>query len=361
MMSQARVFYSVLNMGLGHAARSLPILREFKKRNWQILVGSSGRALAFLRRELPDSQFIQLPDYGITYSRNGWLLPKLAVQLPTVLTRIWQENKSCQKIVGDFSPDLIFSDHCYGIYHPGIPSYFLSHQIYFAMPAGWDFLQRLPAQFNFHYHRHFTSVLIPDALSAGVGLLSGELSRTATNGSQYSHCGILSSIAKQSLAEDVDVLISISGPEPQRTVFEELALKQVESVPGKIVVVLGKSESIAPIYESERLQIYSHLPRQQMEQFYNRAKLIVTRPGYTSFMELAELGKPALLIPTPGQTEQLYLARRAMQNRWFYCVQQQLDLARDIEIARSYPGLFLPDATQKTIAAIFNRILPSAA
>ncbi len=357
-MSQGRVFYSVLNMGLGHAARSLPIIREFINRDWQILIGSSGRALAFLQRELPELQFARLPDYGIRYSRNGWLLPKLAAQLPVVLSRIWQENKSCWQIVHAFSPDLILSDHCYGINNPGIPSFFLSHQINFAMPKGFDFVQPLPAQFNFHFHKHFKAVFIPDSADTDGGLLSGNLSRTPAIPGKYHHCGILSSVERQSLTEDLDVFITISGPEPQRSILEDLVLDQVHKLAGKIVVAMGKSESAAPVYESNRLQIYPYLTREQMTRCYNRARLVVTRPGYTSLMELAELGKKALLIPTPGQTEQLYLARRLEQKGWFYSVpQQRLDLPRDLQIAQTFSGLFLPNATHRAVKYIFERIL----
>jgi len=158
--------------------------------------------------------------------------------------------------------------------------------------------------------------------------------------------------------DPLDLLVSISGPEPQRTIFEQKILQQIEDVPGKKVVALGKSETLQLIRDTADLQVYSHIPRREMEKLFNRAKLIVSRPGYSTLMELVELGKPALLVPTPGQTEQISLARYARERNWFYSVEQaNLDLARDVRIAPQYSGLYKPNVTQCSVRNIFDNIL----
>ena len=116
-VNPGKLFYAVLNMGLGHASRSLPILREFIQKGWNVLLGSNGRALEFLRNELPEIPFVETPQYNIEYSQNGFMAPKLLAQAPRLLKKIDEEQAFCQKIVSDFEPDLIFSDHCYGMYH----------------------------------------------------------------------------------------------------------------------------------------------------------------------------------------------------------------------------------------------------
>lgn len=354
-MSQRRIYYTVLNMGLGHAARSLPIIQEFKRRNWRILVGTNGRALHFLKRELPSIEFIKTPNYQIEYSNKDFLLAKLTAQIPRILKKIHEENLLCEHVVSTFSPDLIFSDHCYGVNHKNVCSVFLSHQVYFAVPNGLNIFSFFPAQFNFYHHKKFSKIFIPDIFDHNSGLISGKLSRLPSNKAQYYHIGILSSFVKKEVTEDIDVLISISGPEPQRTIFEKIILNQVKNVDGKVVVLLGKSEQVTHEKISDHIEIYSHLPRSELENLYNRAKLIVSRPGYTTLMELTELGKKALFIPTPGQTEQLYLARRALAKKWFYSVDQKdLNLLRDIKIAKSYSGLLLEKSTQKTVHTIWD-------
>lgn len=357
-MSAGRVFYATLNMGLGHATRSLPLIRAFRENGWEVLLGSSGRSLAFLRRELPECPYVQTPDYGIEYTRGEGLLLKLALQAPRLARMIRAENRCCRRVAAEFQPDLIVSDHCYGMYHPKVPSYFISHQIYFALPPALERLERLAAQLNFHYHRKFRRVIIPDLPGAQGGMLSGKLSRLPREQGRYIYGGPLSSVSKTAVSESLDLLVSISGPEPQRTLLEERILADIDRVPGEKVVVLGKSESADLLLDRPDLKIYAHLPRETMSALFNRARMIVSRPGYSTLMELAELGKPALLIPTPGQTEQTYLAEYMLENRWFYSVSQaQLALSRDLESARQYPGLFYPEVTRRSVRTIFENVL----
>lgn len=357
-MKAGKVFYAVLNMGLGHATRSLPVIREFVNRNWKVLIGSNGRALEFLKTELPDISFIITPDYEIKYARGGWLLPKLALQFPHLLNKINEEHAFCNKVVMDFLPDMIVSDHCYGIYHESIPSFFISHQIYFAMPDGLGAFGSLAARFNFKFHKNYQKVIIPDLPDDSQGLLSGSLSRLPKKDNKYVFGGILSSITREEPKETIDLLVSISGPEPQRTLFEQKILQQIEAVPGRKIVALGKSESIEMLKNTPGLKVYSHLPRREMGRLFNQAKLIVSRPGYSTLMELVELGRPALLVPTPGQTEQAALAKHTLGKNWFYSVDQNnLDLTQDIENAKNYAGLFKPNVTAWSVRNIFDNIL----
>lgn len=357
-MSPGKVFYAVLDMGLGHATRSLPVIQEFINRKWQIRIGSAGRSLAFLKKELPEASFVEIPGYGISYSHGRFLLPKLISQIPKLLYRIRKERRICSLVAEEFSPDLIISDHCYGMYHPRIPSYFLSHQIYFALPRGLQMFSNLVSRFNFSYHRHYRQILIPDVPEDGGGLLSGQLSRLPGSDPKYQFVGILSSIKKQGVKEEFDLLVSVSGPEPQRSIFEKIVMEQIHKLPGKKIVVLGKSEESKIIVDREDLKVYSHLPRGELEIYFNKAAVVITRPGYSTLMELAELGKKALLVPTPGQTEQQYLAAHMMERKWFYSVgQDRIDLSRDIEIAKTFNGLIIPEATQCTVARLFDEVL----
>ncbi len=351
------VFYAVLNMGLGHAARSLPLLREFAARGWRVLVGSNGRAQQFLRRELPQATFITTPDYRIRYTRSRWLWPRLLVQFPSLLRGIARERRLCKWVVQQYAPDVILSDHCYGMYDPQVPSFFLSHQIYFHLPGLLSGLEPWVAQFNFYFHRRYRGVIIPDLPDTDGGLLSGRLSRLPRRKERYRYVGLLSSISRMDMAEDVDLFISVSGPEPQRTVLEQRVLDQVEALPGKKAVALGRSESTAVVKQSDDLVVYAHLPRREMAALMNRSRMIVSRPGYSTLMELAELGKPALFIPTPGQTEQQYLARRAQEKGWFHFVNQSaLNLRRDLEEAKKYPGLPRLPGTPQTVEKIFRAL-----
>lgn len=352
-----KVFFAVLNLGLGHATRSLPIIREFVRRKWEVLIGSNGRALALLKNEVPEAQFVETPSYELTYAKNDSTSFALFLQSPKFLRGIRDEHAFCEYIVSRFQPNLIISDQCYGIHHRRVISFLISHQIYFEMPSGFGVARKTVGRFNRHYYEKFSKIIIPDFPDGDGGLLSGRLSEVPDMRHKYVFAGLFSSVRKTEVPLEIDVLVSISGPEPQRTIFEEKVLREVERIPGKKVVLLGKSESQEVLTDRDDLKVYSHMPREKMADLMNKSGLIVSRSGYSTLMELVELGKPALFVPTPGQTEQIYLSKRMQEKRWFYSVpQKELSLRRDVEIARDYAGLFKPKVTQWTINRLFDKV-----
>jgi uncharacterized protein (TIGR00661 family) len=356
-MKRPKILYAVLDMGLGHASRSLPIIRKFVDLGCQVSIASKGRALSFLKSELPELQFFDAPGYDIEYSHSQFLIPKLLQQLPKILRRIKKENNFCKQIVNSISPDFILSDHCYGIYHEKIPSYFITHQVFFAVPFDIPFISNLISLFNLNTHRNFRKVFIPDFPDEQGGVLSGHLSKTPRNSSRYKYVGILSSLSKMRVNATADVFISISGPEPQRTIFEEKVLSQVDEISGRKIVILGKSELEIKVTEKNNLSVFTHLSRAQVQKFMNKSDLIISRPGYSTIMELVELGKKALFVPTPGQTEQAYLSKRMQRAGCFYSVvQNRIDLGKDVEKAKSFPGFYRSGETVKSVNSIMEEV-----
>jgi uncharacterized protein (TIGR00661 family) len=347
--SHPSVFVAVQNMGLGHATRTLPIIKYFWENKWKVFVGSSGRSLTFLTREFPALTFVDLPDYNLGYSDKGVRISGLIRQVPAVLRKISEENIITGDLVSSQQIRMIISDHRYGCYRENIPSFFITHQVRFIAPHLLRPFEFAGALFNRHYHRKFSEILIPDFSGNGEGLLSGRLSRTPSD-LNYRYIGILSSICRKPVQEDIDYFFSVSGPEPQRTIFEKILRQQVDSLVGQKVMALGKPESLEIEKPSSDLTIYHHLGRAKMKEMLNRSKFIISRPGYSTLMELAELGKKSLLVPTPGQTEQLYLSRRFQQAGWYYSVpQDKIDLSRDVTIALNFTGF---PFTMKTLDSL---------
>ncbi|MGC9363046.1 MAG: glycosyltransferase [Fidelibacterota bacterium] len=339
-----RILFAVLNWGLGHATRSIPLIRALKNNN-EVILAATGRSLQLLRREFPDCTAINFPDYGVCYCRNPvFLFLYLLLQLPRVLVRLILENRQTQRIVELYKIDLIFSDNRYGVFARDIPSFLMTHQLRFRLPQILHCFEFISVLFNQLMFRRFRHVFIPDF--EGAENLTGQLGHPwAFRGTRrLSYIGILSSIAKQTVSDPIDGLVMISGPEPQRTVLERLVLDQAKALTGHWVIVLGKPDST--MQQSTRvgqLDIYPHLNRSAMADVMNNAELIVARAGYSTIMELIALGKPALLIPTPGQTEQEYLGHRLMAAGWVHCVHQaDLNLPEDIKsVPRSLPTMLL--------------------
>jgi len=135
---------------------------------------------------------------------------------------------------------------------------------------------------------------------------------------------------------NLNYLAIISGPEPQRTIFEEKIVRSIEILNGKKIVILGLTEKDDFLtYKSDSLLVFNHLPREIISDLINLTELIICRSGYSTVMELVSLNKKALMIPTPGQTEQEYLSNFYLKQNLFYSVEQEkLELVRDVEIVK---------------------------
>lgn len=348
------IFFAVLNMGLGHASRSLPIIRELIQNKFHITIGSSGRSLTFLQKEMPTTNFVELPDYRFDYSKKGVTLGGLLKRLPFFFRSVIREQKTVQQMLLNRNFDLIISDHRYGCHAPGIPSLFISHQLRFIAPPGLQIFEFLGLGFNRFFHKNFNSILIPDELNGSEGMISGRMSKISPS-SRYYFCGILSSVRKKEILEDIDILFSISGPEPQRTVFEQIVRNILPRIPGKKVIALGKPESNDVEIPAPNLEIYHHPSRKEMESLCNRSKIVVSRSGYSTIMELLELRKKALFVPTPGQTEQIYLAKRLQKKGWFrWIAQNDSGLENRLQDRANLKNIDFPFSTEMTLSRILQ-------
>ena len=349
--SQLRILFAISSWGLGHATRDLPVIQRMLERGHDVTIVSSDRAMTLLRQELGRRcSFLEWPDRPFPLSKSALrFYAKFVVRLPLALWTIFSEHHALSALLRANRFDRIISDSRFGVRSSKIASYHLSHGLRLIAPG-----RSVPLEYFMEYafrrlYGRTARFVVPDYSTDS---LSGELSHNLrfVRTEHVSYVGILSSIRKQPFPEDIDYYISISGPEPQRTILEDLTLRQVHDVPGRVVVSLGKPEEAGQSWTEDNVTVYNYVNRCQQQEFMNRARLVVSRSGYTTMMELAELGKQALLIPTPGQTEQEYLATRHLELGNFYSVRQEhLDLPRDLKIAREYSGYVPSHRTEESI------------
>jgi predicted glycosyltransferase len=342
-MRRKTVLYCVLNWGLGHATRSIPVIRALRDRGDRVIIASTDRSLALLRREFPDCRFVDLPDYAIRYARTrSGLLPGLLLQMPGVFRRLRLEQAAVESMVDRFKPDAVVSDNRYGCYSTRVPSHFMTHQLRFQLPAGLGRLAVISEIFNRFCFQRYRSVWVPD--DAGSPNLSGDLSHSCglARHPRIRYVGPLTSLGTRQpdrRREDLDILFLISGPEPQRTIFERIILERIGETKGRKAVVLGKPESPAGGCPADTADtsFHPHLKRADLLPLMRRTRLVVCRSGYSTLMELAAMERRAVLVPTPGQTEQEYLGRHAAQSGFFYSVpQKDFNLVRAVSEAERY-------------------------
>jgi len=138
--------------------------------------------------------------------------------------------------------------------------------------------------------------------------------------------------------EPINLLIILSGPEPQRTIFENLLLSAVKQQPGKTVLVRGLPGEPNTVQEENDVIVYNHAPAALLNQLICSSQLVISRSGYTTVMDLLKLGKKSILVPTPGQAEQEYLATHLYNEQLAYTVPQaHFSLSNAMTAARAFP------------------------
>jgi uncharacterized protein (TIGR00661 family) len=350
-----KIIYAVCSWGLGHATRSLPVIRKLAEEKNELTIISHGRSLKLLKDELGEThRYIEIQDYPMLLSENArQFMAKSMVYWPTFISKMIKGQRKIQKILEKEKYDRIISDGRYDIYSRKIPSFFISHQIRIMNPLRIKMFENGSEIFNLFFFKRFCGVIVPDFQNDN---LSGDLSHNLhrIDEKKIHYAGVLSDFKKINKTKNIDYLISISGPEPQRTMLEEKLLTQIGNLKGKVVVTLGKTENLDK-FKQDNIQTYSFLPSDKREEFLNRAKLVVSRSGYSTILDLAVIGCKALMIPTPGQVEQEYLAEYHNKKGSFYCVNQnKIDLSTDVEIAKKTTGITRECNVDKTVENILE-------
>jgi uncharacterized protein (TIGR00661 family) len=350
-----KIIYGVCSWGLGHATRSLPVIRKLIDENNKVTVISHGRSLELLRKELGDNaKYVEIRDYPMLLSENSrQFMAKSMVYWPTFLHRINMGLSRLTKMLKHQKYDRIISDARYDIYSKKIPSFFISHQIRIMNPLRLKRFERGSELFNLFFFKRYAGVIVPDYKKND---LSGELSHKLhrINEDKLHYIGVLSDFKKKNVRKDIDYLISISGPEPSRTMLEEKLLKQISSLKGKIVVTLGKTENIEN-FKKEGIETHTFLLKNKREELLNRAKLVVSRSGYSTILDLAVIGTKAIMTPTPGQIEQEYLAEYHNKKGTFYSINQnKINLINDVEKAKKTKGVTRKCDVKESVEKIIN-------
>lgn len=348
-----RIVVGVCSWGLGHATRTLPIIRKMVREGDDITVVSYGSSLNLLRNELNGNvQFVELQDYHPPSTQNPRMFAfDTLMSVPDYLFSMRREHRFVERLLDREKVDAIFSDNRWGFYSLRVPSFFMTHQLRIMNPLRLQSLERWTERFNQWFLRRLSGVMVPDFRENG---LAGELAHglRIIKEEDLNYIGVLSDFAHKTVKSDIDVFVSISGFEPQRTMFERLVLEELEGFEGNVVVSLGRpSEKMT---KSANLMVQGLSSRETQEDLLNRARIVVARSGYSTMMDLCALGKRSLLIPTPGQTEQEYLASYHMNRGSYYCVREsELDLQAQLgEVMSREP----PTPQHSVVEAVENAV-----
>lgn len=300
-----RILVAPLNWGLGHATRCIPIINALLKENFVPVIASDGSALKLLRKEFPNLSSIELPSYHIKYAKNGRLFKlKLLKDSPKLINAIKEEKKAISRILERNDIAGIISDNRLGVRNKKVPSVFITHQLHvLSGSTSW-----LSTKVHQKYIKKFDTCWVPDV--KGEPNLSGKLGHVKSFDIPTEYIGPLSRFSPDDFIIKNNLMVLLSGPEPQRTLLEDKLLLELKNYPGKIVFVKGIMEQEQTKQDVGNMSVYNFMTSGLLEKTINESALIISRSGYTTIMDMAKLNKKTFFIPTPGQFEQEYLAKR---------------------------------------------------
>jgi hypothetical protein len=213
---------------------------------------------------------------------------------------------------------------------------YITHQVLIRFPKYLKKVEPLGAFFHRKVWQKFDQLWILDR--DGNQSLSGELGHSY-NYEKIQYIGISSRFTFQKTEKkNIDFCFLLSGPEPQRTLFEKVLLNYNWPEKYKYHLIRGLLDSGNVLNTGYNWTIYNHLSTKELQRVLCSSKKIVCRSGYSTIMDLFCLGLRATLIPTPGQPEQEYLARYISKKYDFsYMYQNNINFKRLVRID------YLPD------------------
>ena len=334
-----KLLVSPLDWGLGHATRCVPVIRALLNDHCDVWLAGEGAQEKLLREEFPELPFLPLKGYRIKYGRSG-MAGKMLLQIPSILKSIKDENKWLKEQVVKHGFEAVISDNRYGLHHEKIFSVIITHQLTIKSPLSkWS--ERILQKWNYKLIDHFNECWVPD--EEGENNLAGKLSHPYKLPSiPVKYIGPLSRFEKRNIDEVKNhLLIILSGPEPQRTILENKIIDEIANYPRTATIVRGLPYKADIVPSTNTIRFYNHLSADELNNEAMKAEFIISRSGYSTVMDIAALQKKNILIPTPGQTEQEYLANYLMKKQFAFCVKQNdFSLQKNIEEARRFEYTF---------------------
>ena len=328
MENKRNILICPLEWGLGHAARMIALATRLRELNFNVIAGAGEKHLAFFRTEIPDIACIDFPGFKPGYSRYLPQYLTLLFQTPFLIYHIISEHFRLKKIIRENRIDIVISDNRFGLWNRKIKTVYVTHQLRIPFPGIFRIFEFAGIMLHRAVIRRYSVCLIPDMPDNKINF-SGRLSHGVRLPGNAIYIGILSRFTGMiSSPEESPVsfrhnTVILSGPEPQRSILEHKLAGIMKDIAPRTVFLGGSPERGSVATKAGNIIFFDHLPGVAMKELICGSERIIARSGYTSIMELVSLNRSALLIPTPGQTEQEYLARWLRERGWFTCAMQK--------------------------------------
>lgn len=324
-----KILVAPLDWGLGHATRCVPIVKEFLRQGAEVELAVVKANAGFFREVFPELRQRVAPGYNVVYPKYGfnmalWLL-KNSAHLNAVMR---YEKRYAEEMVERHGYDVLFSDNRFAFFSKKAYSVYMTHQRRIAFPPALAAFEGVGIRWHRARMKNFDEVWVPDVETAPgyAGALShlpalrGERISFGVGGAPAvrfvgplsrfdAPCSGASRVAGSLNAGKYRVVAVISGVEPARTQFENRLRDILRDVPGEHLMILGKPQAPRRHWTEGNIEFVTHLPTGDFARAVRDADWVISRGGYSTVMDMAYLGAKCIFVPTPGQYEQVVLAR----------------------------------------------------
>lgn len=338
--ARRKILIAPLDWGLGHATRLVPIIVQLQQQGHETVIAADGRPYDFLASRFPEVKIYRCAGYNITYPENGNLLLHMMKNSVSFYKSVEAEQRSATELSDEINADVVISDNRLNFRAKGRKNIYITHQL--NIKAG--ILPAVATAMHRKYYSRFDEVWVPD--NSGTANISGALGHDADCAVPVFYLGPQSRFTAMKYGEVPShgkVVVLLSGPEPQRTLFENIIVAELIRTGINAIVLCGLPGRNEVTRPAPNIEMVSHMNDEDMLQTIAGAKVVIARSGYSTLCDLAQLNKRLIAVPTPGQTEQEYLAdKHAAENRLVKAEQSDFNLENCMEKVRVADSFRVP-------------------
>lgn len=316
-----KILLAPLNWGLGHATRCIPLIRQFLAEGNEVVLAGDGDSIMLLRKTFPDLRVVDLPSLELRYTHNAQQRGFYLRAIPALIRFTLADHYYLRQLLAREHFDRVISDNRFGLFSREVHCTYITHQLYPILPKRLRIVQPIARALHALIYRRYSEVWVPDYADSTHNL-AGDLAHGGAFDQYARYIGPLSRFSQyideegtkvcQANDHTYPVVAILSGLEPQRTYFEQALIADLKDAADRTLIVRGKIGVPATVTHMGNITLVPHMSDEQLMRFMHDAQKIMVRSGYSTIMDLAILGllDKAYFYPTPGQSEQEYLALR---------------------------------------------------
>lgn len=317
-----KILIAPLNWGLGHATRCIPLIRQHIEAGDEVVLGGDGDSIALLRNRFPQLRTIDLPSLELRYTHNSTQRGFYLRAIPALIRFTIADRYYLNQLLAREHFDRVISDNRFGLFSRQTHCVYMTHQLYVQLPKRLKLFQPLARALHACIYKKYNEIWVPD-YDHSTHNLAGALAHGGRFDRHAKYIGPLSRFStllsdSQTATPDsqhpITTLAILSGLEPQRTLFEQELVARFRNATTPTLIVRGKIGGPMTATHIGSVTLLPHMNDEQLLPIMQQAKKIIVRSGYSTIMDLAVLGMlhKAEFHPTPGQSEQEYLAQILM-------------------------------------------------